>query len=108
MGDHGLIYECKVNTDREIFRLTDDDYYSPYMFITKERNIGIGVGGHVFVKPVEEWHRLAMEEGFLQEMEHPYVEDKDPASCASAKWREKAKEHIGKLICRIMVTMRNW
>lgn len=47
------------NTDREIFRLSDSEY-APSIHVTSENGIGINVGGHVFVKPVDEWHRLAL------------------------------------------------
>jgi hypothetical protein len=51
------------NTDREIWRETPDDYYSPSIHVTEHgEGIGIDVGGYVFVKPVREWHRLAKEE----------------------------------------------
>ena len=57
--------KAAVNTDKEIWRETPGDYYSPSIHVTeksrftKKIGIGINVGGHVYVKPVEEWHRLA-------------------------------------------------
>ena len=54
-----------VNTDREIWRrdggeaCDPDNYYQPSIHVTKEGAIGINVGGYVYVKPVEEWHKLA-------------------------------------------------
>lgn len=48
-----------VNTDKEIWRETSDDYYSPSIHTTERNTIGINVGGHVWVKPVGEWHKLA-------------------------------------------------
>jgi hypothetical protein len=47
------------NTDKELWRETPNDYYSPSIFVTEQNSIGINVGGMVYVKPVEEWHRLA-------------------------------------------------
>lgn len=47
------------NTDKEIWRKIEGDYYSPSIFVTKEENIGISVGGDVYVKSVEEWHKQA-------------------------------------------------
>ena len=48
-----------VNTDKEIWREISGDYYSPSIHATETNGIGINFGGHVFVKPIEEWHRLA-------------------------------------------------
>ena len=54
MKNEPVAYE---NTDKEIWRAIPDDYYSPSIFVTKENNIGINVGGHVYVKTVEQWHK---------------------------------------------------
>lgn len=48
-----------VNTDKEIWRKEENNYYSPSIHITKDKGVGINVGGKVFVKPIEEWHKLA-------------------------------------------------
>jgi hypothetical protein len=48
-----------VNTDKEIWREVGGDYYSPSIHVTVNRQIGINVGGYVFVKDVREWHGLA-------------------------------------------------
>ena len=53
---------CCVNTDKNIWRNVKDDYYSPSIHVTEEGNIGINVGGHVIVKPVEDWFLLGIEE----------------------------------------------
>ena len=50
MNDAGL------NTDKEIWRKMPDDYYSPSIHVTDGQSIGISVGGHVLVAPVEQWH----------------------------------------------------
>jgi len=51
------------NTDTELYREPDQtgngDYYSPNLFLTKEGNIGINVGGLVIVRSLREWHALA-------------------------------------------------
>jgi hypothetical protein len=46
-----------INTDKEIWRKIPDDYYSPSMYVTEHGDIGINVGGHVLVAPIEQWHR---------------------------------------------------
>jgi hypothetical protein len=43
------------NTDVEIWRKVPDDYYSPSIHITEQGDIGINVGGHVLVAPIEQW-----------------------------------------------------
>jgi hypothetical protein len=54
-----------MNTDRELYREPDKegvgDYYSSSVHVTKDGGIGINVGGMVFVKSLESWHRLAKE-----------------------------------------------
>jgi hypothetical protein len=47
------------NTDRELFRETEGDYYAPSLHVTQSGGIGINVGGTVYVKPLREWHKLA-------------------------------------------------
>jgi hypothetical protein len=47
------------NTDREIWREREDDYYADSIHVTQEGGIGINCGGTVFVKPVRAWHALA-------------------------------------------------
>lgn len=57
--------QAYANTDRELWRREAEhesmSYYEPSIFVTEQGNIGINVGGRVYVKPVEEWHRLARE-----------------------------------------------
>jgi hypothetical protein len=48
-----------VNTDRELWREKPGDYYSDSIHVTHDNGIGINCGGHVIVKPMREWHRLA-------------------------------------------------
>jgi hypothetical protein len=51
--------EPAKNTDKEIWREKPDDYYSPSISVTAFGSIAINVGGHVFVKDVRAWHKLA-------------------------------------------------
>lgn len=51
--------EAAENTDREIWREREGDFYAPSIFVTRGGGIGINVGGMVIVKPLREWHRLA-------------------------------------------------
>lgn len=43
------------NTDREIWRRTPGDFYSPSIHVTAEGGIGIDIGGRVIVMDVEDW-----------------------------------------------------
>ena len=52
---NGLEKACK-NTDIEIWRKVEGDYYSPSIHMTKDGTIGINVGGYVVVASIEDWH----------------------------------------------------
>lgn len=49
------------NTDRELWREREGDYYADSIHATARGGIGINCGGHVIVLPAREWHRLAVE-----------------------------------------------
>jgi len=49
----------QVNTDKELWREREGDFYSDRIFITEGNGLGIDVGGMVIVKPVQEWFNLA-------------------------------------------------
>lgn len=57
---------AKMNTDREIWREREDDYYADSIHVTENGGIGINCGGHVIVKPIREWHKLAALSGVPQ------------------------------------------
>lgn len=57
-----LHQQCK-NTDREIWREIESDYYSASIHVTEQGHIGINVGGCVAVMPINEWHKLAFPYG---------------------------------------------
>jgi hypothetical protein len=46
------------NTDKEIWRKVEGNYYSPSIHVTESGGIGINVGGIVIVKPIEDWHSV--------------------------------------------------
>lgn len=46
------------NTDRELWRERDGDYYAASIHVTADGAIGIDVAGHVVVKPIREWHSV--------------------------------------------------
>ena len=47
------------NTDRELWRRDPDSFYSPSIHVTEDGLIGMNLGGHVIVMPIESWHMLA-------------------------------------------------
>lgn len=47
------------NTDVELWREREDDYYANSIHRTAEGAIGINVGGYVIVKTLADWHALA-------------------------------------------------
>lgn len=53
------LHPTSINTDKEIWRKTPGDYYSPSIHVTKEGSIGINIAGLVFVMPADRWHELA-------------------------------------------------
>lgn len=52
--------KAALNTDRELWR-SSEDYYSDSTFVTKGGGIGINVGGHVIVMPLQDWYAAAHE-----------------------------------------------
>lgn len=57
--------ESCQNTDKEIWRKVEGDYYSPSIHVTKDGAIGINVGGHVVVAPIEEWFKSLFTDDML-------------------------------------------
>jgi hypothetical protein len=57
------------NTDRELWREREGDYYADSIHVTKEGAIGINCGGFVIVKPLREWHKLGMDEIINEDMD---------------------------------------
>ena len=51
--------EAAKNTDREIWREREGDYYSDSIHVTKNAGIGINCGGHVIVAPIKSWFKIA-------------------------------------------------
>jgi hypothetical protein len=49
-----------INTDRELWRERDGDYYADSIHVTEGGGIGINCGGTVIVRPLKEWHKLAL------------------------------------------------
>lgn len=57
----------------------DDRGYADILFLTDGGGIGMNVGGRVIVKPMREWHRLAMAANSEMEV-MPYAADGEEAA----------------------------
>lgn len=51
--------QCVANTDRELWREREGDYYADSIHVTAQGAIGINCGGYVYTKPMREWFKLA-------------------------------------------------
>lgn len=74
-----IVYE---NTNKEIWRkpsdkedVYGDTAYEPSIHITQDNKVGIEVGGTVYQKDIEEWHRLAGGKLTIRDFE---ISDKKP------------------------------
>lgn len=47
------------NTDRELWREREGDYYADSIHVTQGGSIGMNCGGHVIVQPIRKWHEAA-------------------------------------------------
>lgn len=47
------------NTDKEIWREREGDYYADKIFVTENGGIGLDCGGHCIVLPIRQWFALA-------------------------------------------------
>lgn len=56
MSDEG---KAAMNTDRELWREREGDFYASSIHVTQAGGVGINVGGTVIVKPLADWHALA-------------------------------------------------
>jgi hypothetical protein len=48
-----------MNTDRELWREREGDYYADAIHVTEHGGIRIDCGGHVITKTLRQWHELA-------------------------------------------------
>jgi hypothetical protein len=51
--------DAAMNTDRELWREREGDFYANSIHVTADGMIGINVGGFVYVKSLKRWHELA-------------------------------------------------
>ena len=58
MTDRELM-QMAQNTDRELWREREGDFYADSIHVTKDGGIGMNVGGTVFVMTIKAWHAAA-------------------------------------------------
>ncbi len=63
------------NTDVELWREREGDYYADSIHVTEHGGIGINCGGHVIVKTLRSWHDLDARNRFLAEALTKVIED---------------------------------
>lgn len=51
--------DAKQNTDREIYRVQEGDYYADSIHVTEGGGIRFNCGGTVIVMPLRKWHEIA-------------------------------------------------
>ena len=49
-----------ANTDKELWREVEGDYYANSIHVTASGEIGINVGGKVIVAKLSDWHDAGM------------------------------------------------
>ena len=52
-------FAAASNTDRELWREREGDYYADSIHVTEGGGIGMNCGGMVIVMPIRNWHALA-------------------------------------------------
>lgn len=81
-----------ANTDRELWRESEGDYYADSIHVNQGGGIGINCGGYVIVKPLRDWHALA-----IQACDHQWSDPRKdaPYPCACLHCGTPKVRHIG-------------
>jgi hypothetical protein len=96
---------CK-NTDREIWRERDGDYYADSIHVTEHGGIGIDCGGLVHVRPIRTWHALANQSFAVEKLTElvRYVLDDEPNLVPRAS--SACREHIRRELEGLRIWLR--
>lgn len=62
------------NTDRELWREREGDFYADSIHVTEGGGIGINCDGMVHVKPLREWHKLAGRRPFSDQLAQEVID----------------------------------
>ena len=74
MTDRELM-QMAQNTDRELWREREGDFYADSIHVTKDGGIGMNVGGTVFVMTIKAWHSAAALRDRLAQPEPVHASD---------------------------------
>lgn len=89
--------QCQVtNTDRELWREREGDYYADSIHVTTSGGIGINCGGTVIVKSLRQWHNDDAELRALRKSESQIV-DLGDSCCVEGCEGEKFYRKIAQL-----------
>lgn len=61
-----------ANLDKELWREREGDYYADSIHVTDSGMIGMNCGGYVIVRPIREWHKLALQD-YPHKHTEPYI-----------------------------------
>jgi hypothetical protein len=81
-----------MNTDVELWREQEGNYYSDSIHRTQSGGIGIDCGGTVFVKTLRQWHKLASDDSILDEEVAKLRREPEPAADTGQEWTELDKK----------------
>ncbi len=51
--------DCCLNTDKELWREKQGNFYSDSIHVTEFGGIGMNCGGYVIVSPIRGWYKVA-------------------------------------------------
>ena len=63
-----------LNTDKELWREREGDYYADSIHVTEGGGIGMNCGGCVIVQPIRKWHEAARDLAVANERAERYRE----------------------------------
>ena len=80
------------NTDRELWREREGDFYADSIHVTASGGVGIDCGGSVIVRPLREWHRLALRALDAEQQIATLTAERDQMRVERDALREKLRE----------------
>lgn len=103
--------QCCANTDHELWREREGDYYADSIHVTESGGIGINAGGLVVVKTLRAWVELAKKE-ILSENPNAFlphqVSENSPVSLPSVEVEEQTKEKEEHFCYPILPNAEDW
>lgn len=81
-----------TNTDRELWREREGDYYADSIHVTESGEIGINVGGRVVVQKLRDWHAAVEDREVLLAALREIA--KEPPGCDAAWIAQQAIKDV--------------